>query len=84
MTERVQKLVDFFRNHKEYVPGSGIFSSRNLVGDEMKTIYCDNGVTVDICYEYDYIEIFGLTDDEFQEAAREIDSMNYPEYFEED
>lgn len=84
MTERAQKLVDFFKNHKEYIPGSGIFNSRNLVGDEMKTIYCDNDVTVDICYEYDYIEIFGLTNDEFHEAASEIYAMNCPEYFEED
>ena len=84
MTERVQKLIDFFKNHKEYVPGSGIYSTRNLVGDPMDRIYNDGEVRVDICYGYDYIEIFGLTDDEFHEAAVEIDSMNYPEYFEED
>lgn len=82
MTEKVQKLVDFFKNHKEYVPRGGIFNSRNLVGDEMKNIYCDNGVKVDVCYEYDYIEIFGLTDDEFRDAVRELDLMNLSIYYE--
>ena len=46
----------------------GIFKSRNVVGDRMDTIY-DNeelGLTIDICFGYEYFEVFGLTDEEFK------------------
>ena len=78
MTERVQRLIDFFRKNKNYVPSCGIFNCRNTMGDSMHTIYDElaDGVVVDICYDYDYIEIFGLTDDEFTDALRAIDAMS--------
>ena len=46
----------------------GIFDCRNWVGDPMYTIFEDeeNKVTVDICYNYAYFEIFGLSDEEFK------------------
>lgn len=47
----------------------GIFDSRNIVGDEMETIYEDEGLTIDICYYYEYFEVFGLSDEEFEELA---------------
>jgi len=77
MTERVQHLVEFFKENRQYVPGCGIFDCRNIVGDPMTTIYDEpaDGVVVDACYEYGYIEIFGLTDDEFADACRAIDAM---------
>ena len=45
----------------------GIFSTRNIVGDEMTTIYAKDGLTVDICYGYRYFEVFGLPDNEYDE-----------------
>lgn len=42
----------------------GIFFCRNMVGDPMYTIYEDEDLTIDICYEYSYFEVFGLTVDE--------------------
>ena len=58
MTERVQRLVDFFKKNKHYVPGCGIFSCRGTFRDSMHTIYDEpsDGVIVDMCYDYDYIE----------------------------
>ena len=77
MTERVQRLVDFFKKNKHYVPGCGIFSCRGTFRDSMHTIYDEpsDGVIVDMCYDYDYIEIIGLTDEEFQEAGKAIYEM---------
>lgn len=77
MTERVQRLVDFFKKNKHYVPGCGIYNCRGIMGDSMHTIYDEpaDGIVVDACYNYDYIEIFGLTDDEFTDACRAIDAM---------
>ena len=78
MTERVKNLVDFFKENPNEVPDCGIFNSRNICGDPMTTIYDEpaDGVVVDACYEYDYIEIFGLTDEEFEDAEREISNLH--------
>lgn len=45
----------------------GIFNSRNIVGDVMETIYKGEGLTIDICYGYEYFEVFGLSGEEFEE-----------------
>lgn len=45
----------------------GIYDCRNLVGDEMDTLYEDTEITIDICYGWAYFEVFGLTDEEFSE-----------------
>ena len=77
MTEKVKTLVDFFDKNRQYVPGCGIYNTRNIAGDRMQTIYDEpaDGVTVDICWDYDYIEIFGLTKDEFRDASEQIEAM---------
>lgn len=45
----------------------GLYNCRNLVGDPMTTIYNENGLTIDICYYYSYFEVFGLSNEEFEE-----------------
>ena len=56
---------------KNYNEGNcGIFDTRNMVGDWMTTIYADGELTIDICYDWNYFEVFGLSDDEFAELAR--------------
>lgn len=47
----------------------GLFDSRNLIGDPMTTIYNHDGLTIDICYYYEYFEVFGLTKEEFKELC---------------
>ena len=37
----------------------------------MDNIYDEDGIQVDICYSYEYLEIFGLTHDEWIELAKE-------------
>ena len=48
----------------------GIFDSRNFVGDPMFNIYEKDGLTVDICYNYSYFEVFGLSSEEFKELEK--------------
>lgn len=48
----------------------GLFNTRNLVGDPMSTIYDEDGLTIDCCYNYYYFEVFGLTDEEFEELKK--------------
>ena len=47
----------------------GLFNSRNTVGDKMYTIYSEDGLTIDICYDYAYFEVCGLDNDEFEELC---------------
>lgn len=54
----------------------GIFNSRNWVGDSMTTIYEGEGLSIDICYYYSYFEIFGLSDDDFEELERYYNSLS--------
>lgn len=55
---------------KENYVSCGIFDSRNVVGDPMCTIYSDGKLQIDVCYNYGYFEVFGLTDAEFKELKK--------------
>lgn len=57
----------------------GIFDSRNILGDSMITIYEDEGLKIDICYNYAYFEVFGLTNKEFKELGKYYDSLKKEE-----
>ena len=39
------------------------FTTRNVIGDSMETIYNENGIQVDVCWGYEYIEVFGLSNE---------------------
>ena len=48
----------------------GLFNTRNMAGDVMSTIYDEDGLTIDVCYYWDYFEVFGLTYEEFAELKK--------------
>ena len=60
----IQHIVNFLM--VEFPDGIQMFNSRNIVGDEMETIFQSRDVSIDYCEDYDYIEIFGLSEPEFQ------------------
>lgn len=66
---RLERLKRFL--HNEEICGMQSFDCRNWVGDLMDNIYNEDGIQVDICYGYEYLEIFGLTHDEWLELAKE-------------
>jgi len=45
----------------------GLFDCRNLVNDPMTNIYKGKYFTLDICYQYEYFEVFGMTYEEFKD-----------------
>ena len=53
----------------------GIFDTRNRVGDSMRTIFDEGGLTIDICDDWSYFEVFGLTDEEFLELRKFYESL---------
>lgn len=50
-------------------PRTQTFRTRNWAGDEMETVYRKNGITVDYAIGWDYLEIFGLSDDEYRSLS---------------
>lgn len=48
----------------------GIFNTRNIVGDSMEEIFNNDGLKIDICRLWKYFEVFGLSDDEFEELEK--------------
>lgn len=47
----------------------GLFNTRNITGDDMETIYNEDGLTIDICYDWSYFEVFGLNSEDFRELS---------------
>lgn len=65
VTTSKNRVNDLLRFLKKVFPNKEqTFFTRNLVGDPMENIYDKDGISVDLCYYYGYIEIFGLTSDE--------------------
>jgi hypothetical protein len=42
----------------------------------MTTIYEDENLTIDICYNWAYFEVFGLNNTEFKELEKYYDSLS--------
>ena len=62
--EKVKKIIK--KNIKD--ASCGIFDCRNFVGDPMETIYDEGGIIIDLCRDWGYFEVFGLTNEEFAEV----------------
>lgn len=68
---RIEKLRKFLIEHD--FKNTQTFDSRNLAGDGMVTIYEDDGITVDYCLFYEYLEIFGLSRKEYHSLSDILD-----------
>lgn len=64
----MSKLIEFLKDR--FPDGIQAFSTKNIAGDRMVTIYYDGEVEVDYCPYYEYIEIFGLTKEQFEEVCK--------------
>lgn len=61
---RIEKLRRFLIEHG--YEGVQTFDSRNTIGDKMVTIYDCDGIIVDHCSHWRYLEIFGLSKKEYR------------------
>ena len=76
MTERLTKVLDYIKAN--YHSRIQVFFSRNTMGDEMETVWSEDGVTIEYCPYYDYLEVFGLMDDERQQFCNMlVDFSNF-------
>ncbi len=69
----MKNLINFLK--KRFPSGIQMFDTRNICGDYMITIYEKDGITVDYCRGYNYIEIFGLTDEQFEEVMEKANGF---------
>lgn len=51
------------------------FNSKNIMFDPMITIFKGKFFRIDICYEYSYFEVFGITEVEFRELSEFYDKL---------
>lgn len=69
--EKAKKIIEI--NYK--FAAHGIFNTRNTVGDSMTTIYADEELQIDMCYTYEYFEVFGLSWKDFAELEEFYKSL---------
>jgi hypothetical protein len=43
-----------------------VFNCPSLVGDYRETVYEEDGIEVLVCYYWDYVEVLGISDEEFK------------------
>lgn len=67
--KRLIKLKKFLK--EVFKKSIQAFTTKNIAGDFMVTIYNKDGIQIDYAPGYGYIEIFGLTDEEYEELEKE-------------
>jgi hypothetical protein len=67
MKKRIDEVKDFIKENCLIDDEIQTFFTRNLCGDPMSEVYNKDGVKIDVCYAYEYIEVFGLEDEEQEE-----------------
>lgn len=66
LTEIEEFIKDFLKKEGCESGYIQIFNTRNTVGDSMRTIYKKDGITIDFCPGWWYLEIFGLNDRDYK------------------
>ena len=59
--EEIKQFIKKRYSGKDYQ----VFNTRNIIGDRMKNVYNKNGISIDECSDCEYIEIFGITKEEY-------------------
>lgn len=67
---RIENLIGFLKENFE--KGIQMFDTPNIAGDLMFLIYKKDDITVLFAPGYNYIEIFGISDEEFARVEKEV------------
>ena len=68
---KIEKIKAFIKENG--YEGIQTFNCRNTTGDKMENIYFADGVMIDYCPFNHYLEIFGLTEDEWRQLGNILD-----------
>ena len=66
---RIENLIKFLK--QRFKDGIQMFNTPSLAGDYRAPIYGKNGITVLWAPHYEYIEIYGISDEEFERVMKE-------------
>lgn len=75
ISDRFCKLLDFLRNSN--LLGMQVFHSESLVNDVRECVYSEDGIRVFVCYYWDYVEVLGISDEEFKAISTIKDSFRH-------
>ena len=64
ISERFYKLLKFIRSSN--LLGMQVFNCPSLVGDYRESVYEQDGIEVLVCPYYEYVEILGISNEEFK------------------
>lgn len=75
ISDRFHKLLVFLRNSN--LLGMQVFDCESLVGDARECVYSEDGIRVLVCYYWDYVEVLGISDEEFKAISTIKGSSRY-------
>lgn len=70
----LEKAKEIIKEHFNLAK-HGIFNVHNTAGDSTNIIYAENGLMIDICYYWEYFEVFGLSNEDFNELEKFYNSL---------
>lgn len=73
--KNLTEIIDFLKH--EFPKGIQMFCSKNKADDYMYTMYFNDDVRILHCYQYNYIEIFGLTIKEFGIVCKAVNKHHW-------
>lgn len=73
--DRLERLKKVLKDND--LLGEQCFDSECLIGDPRETIYDEDGIKVLVCYYYEYVEILGLSADEYQSITKQKSCFRY-------
>lgn len=68
----IKTLIDQYYNQAS----SGFFDCRNVLGDNMFNLFQGKYFQLDICYDYEYFEVFGTTKCEFNDLQEVYEKLS--------
>lgn len=71
---RIEKLIVFLK--ETFEKGIQMFDTACIVNDFRVPIYMEDDILVLFAPEYDYIEIFGISDEEFERVRKEVNQKS--------
>lgn len=72
---KIENLKKFLRTSD--LLGKQVFNSESLVGDTREVVYSKDGVRVLVCYYWDYVEILGLSESDFNSIKTRRDCYDF-------
>lgn len=76
----LEKVIKFLKSEFPY--GIQIFYTPNIVGDVMERIFLEGDIEILYAIDYDYIEIFGMDKDDYNEVVRQCGGTRLSDYME--